>query len=240
VWRRSSLGKKLPKRRSTIFALQPAVTNTLKLDGTYRSVLASLQYAWEDSTIAPFQNRFLPEYNIHVLFPTNFRRTETATALLAAPVDLTPWWSTQNNVMLTGQEVDGVRNDAPVELTSTSYRLNSVQNLALPGAYTLEVSGFYQSQSLLGAVGFGAMWQMNAAVQTTLGSGGKVTLAVNDVFDSFHWRWTTGARGDPLHIDTSVDMWWRSVSLTYSMNFGGAEGEIQRSGASEDEKGRVR
>lgn len=221
-------------------ALQPAITNTLKLDGTYRRVIASLQYAWEDSTIVPFQNRFLPEYNIHVLFPTNFAGTRTATALLAAPLDVTPWWSTQNNAMLTWQEVDGVRNEVPMLVTSTSYRLNSTQNFTLPREYTAEVGGFYQSESLLGTGGFGATWQVNVALQHTLPNAGRLTLAVDDVFDSFEWRWTTGAPGDPLYIDTALDMWWRKVSLTYSMSFGGGKTESQRTGASEDERGRVR
>lgn len=220
-------------------ALQPAITNTLKLGGTYGSVIASLQYAWEDSTIAPFQSRFLPEYQIHVLFPTNFRGTQTATALVAAPVDVTSWWGTQNNAMLMWQEVDGARNDLPITVTSTSYRLNSAQTLTLVEDHTLEVSGFYQSPRLIGTGDFDATWRVDAGLQRTLRQGGKLTLTLNDVFDSFEWRWTTGSPGDPLYIDTRIDMWPRSLSLAYSVSFGGGKSKIERTGASEEERGRT-
>jgi hypothetical protein len=219
--------------------LQPAIINTLKLDGTYRSVLASLQYAWEDSTIMQFQNRFLPEHNIHVMFPTNFRGTKTATALLAAPVRLGPWWSTQNNAMLLWQEVDGFSNSTPVVLTSTSYRLNSTQNISLPRDYAFEATGFYQSASLFGALRFGAMWQVNVGLQKTLPNEAKITLAVSDVFDSSQWKWTTGSPGDPLYINARIDFSHPTVMLTYSTRFGSGKSASKRSTASEDERGRV-
>ncbi|HUE77515.1 MAG TPA: outer membrane beta-barrel protein [Longimicrobiales bacterium] len=219
-------------------ALQPAVTNTVKLDGSYESVLASLQYAWEDSTIAAFQSRFLPEYNLHVMFPTNFRGTKTATALFAAPVHVTSWWSTQNNAMVMWQEVDGSGSDVPVMLSSTSYRLNSTQTITLPRNFAFEASGFYQSASLMGAVTFGATWQVNAALQARLRDNARLSLRIDNVFDSFEWRWTTGAPDDPLYIDQTIDIWPRSVSVAYSMSFGGGEA-AERKSASEEERERV-
>jgi hypothetical protein len=219
--------------------LQPAITNTLKLDVTHRSVLVSLQYAWEDSTIAPFQNRYLPEHRIHVLFPTNFRGTRTASALLAAPLRLSDWWGTQNNVMLMRQEVEGMSNGAPVSLAMASYRLNTTQSLDLPGDYGIEASGYYQSESLFGATRFGSLWQVDLAVQKTLGSRGKLTLTVSDLFESAEWRWTTGSPGDALHVDTLIDFSRRSVSLSYATRFGGDKPGGKRATASEDERGRV-
>lgn len=220
-------------------ALQPAIINTLKLDFTHASVLTSLQYAWEDSTIAPFQSHLIPGHNIQVMFPINLKNTRTATALVAAPVHLTSWWTTQNSAMLTRQEVDGSRNGAPLTLSSTSYRTSSTHSIALPRDFALEGSGVYQSASLFGAMDFAATWQVNAGLQKNLRTGAKLTLSVSDVFDSFAWRWTMGSPGDPLYIDGHVDMWPRSISVTYSTSFGGGKAAAARSTASAEESGRV-
>jgi hypothetical protein len=221
-------------------ALQPAITNSVKLDGTYGSVLASLQYAWEDSTIAQFQSRFLPGYNIHVIFPTNFRGTKTASALLAAPVRLAPGWSTQNNAMLIRQTVNGFSSSAPVMMTSTSYRLNTTHTVSLPNDLSFEATGFYQSAALWGVMSFGSMFQVNLGVQRTQSNGAKLTVAVSDVFDSSDWEWMTGAPVDPLYIDTVIDFSHPTLTVTYSTRIGGGKEARNRSAASDEESGRVR
>jgi hypothetical protein len=220
--------------------LQPAIMNTLKLDGTYRSVLASLQYAWEDSTIAQYQSRFLPEYQVHVMFPTNYQQARSASALLAAPVRVTPWWSTQNNAMLLRQEVDAVRAGERVSVAATSYRVNSVHNITLSRSYTLEGTGFYQSASLFGTMEFGAIWQVDAGLQRKLRSGATITLSLNDVFDSYAWRWTTGSPGDSLYVDQRFDSSHPSVALTYSTRLGRPTSASIRSTASAEENSRAR
>jgi hypothetical protein len=219
--------------------LQPAIINSVKLDGTYRSVLVSLQYAWEDSTIARFQSRLLPGHNVQVMFPTNFRGTQSATALLAAPLKVNSWWSTQNNTMLMWREVDGVQNSIPVKLTNRSFRINSTQNFDLPRDFALEGTGFYQSASLFGAMDFRAMWAVNLGLQKTLPNKAKLTLTVNDLFDSFNWRQTMGSPGDPIYFDRFLDFGHRYVSLTYSTRFGGDKAAKKRSTASEDERVRA-
>jgi outer membrane receptor protein involved in Fe transport len=219
--------------------LQPAIINTLKLDGTFRSVLASLQYAREDSSIARFQSRFIPAHNIHVMSPTNFSATRTASALLAFPVHLTQWWSSQNNAMLSWQEVDGSRNGSLITVSTTSHRFNSTQNITVPRDFGLEASGFYQSARLFGTDGFGALWAVNLGLQKTLRGNAKITLAVNDLFDSQDWKWTTGSVGDPLYIESLWTFSHRTASLTYSTRFGGGKAVGKRSSASEDERRRV-
>jgi hypothetical protein len=222
-------------------ALQPAISNALKLDGTYGSIFASLQYAWEGNTIAQFQSRFLPEHRVHVMFPTNYRGMKTATALVAAPLRVVEWWNTQNSVMLLWQEVDGERDGLPLNVAATSYRFNTAHNFTLPRGYTLEATGFYQSASLLGTIDFGAMWQVNLGLQRTIRNGATVTLALNDVFDSYAWRWTTGGTGDPLHIEQLLDSSHPSLTLSYSVRLGGGTGKPMspRSTASEEENARV-
>jgi hypothetical protein len=220
-------------------ALQPAISNAIRLDGTYGSRLASLQYAWEDGTIAQFQSRFLEEHRVHAMFPTNYQGTRTATALIAVPIQLASWWSTQNHVMLLRQEVDGTRAGVPLTASATSYRVNATHNFRLPHSYSLEAAGLYQSSSLFGTMEFGTMWQVNLGLQKTLRSGATLTLALNDVYDSYAWKWTTGSRGDPLYIEQVLDSSHPSVSLTYSARLGGGKTRSGRTTASAEENARM-
>jgi hypothetical protein len=220
--------------------LQPAIVNTVKLDGTYRSVLASVQYAWEDSTIARFQSRFLPEHNINIWSPENYRATRTATALLATPIRLGPWWSTQNNMMLVWQEVEGLGDAGLFARRATTFRFNSTHNVHFPSDYTLEASGYYQGASLLGGFNFAPWWQVNLGLQKALSNTARITLSVTDVLDSVAYNWTTGTPGDPFYSNTRLRFASRSVSLAYSTRFGGGKAASRRSTAAEEESARAR
>jgi hypothetical protein len=219
--------------------LQPAIINTAKLDVTHGSVLTSLQYAWEDSTIARFQSHLLPGRNIEVLLPTNFRNTQTATALMSVPVHLTSWWSTQNSLTGTWREVEGSRNGAPATFSSKSFRVNSTQTISLPGELTLEGTGFYQGPSLWGSWELDPAWVVNLGLQRTLPNRAKLTLSVSDLFDSAKLSGNVGSPGEPLYIERRWRLSQRSVSLAYSMRFGGGKAAGKRQTASKEESERV-
>ena len=221
-------------------ALQPAITSSLKLDVTFKTLLASLEYAWEDSTIARFQNHFIPEDDLQLIFPVNLRGTRTTTALITLPVQLTDWWSTQNDVMVTWQAVDGFMRDVPVTMNREFVRFNMAQNLRLPHGFAFETTGFYQSATLSGITQSEPMWGVDLGLQRALPGGkGKLTLSVSDVFNSVEWRSATGSPDDPLYIKQLYDTSRRTFQLTYTRRFGGSKAMTKRSTASEEESERV-
>lgn len=221
-------------------ALQPATSNAVKADVTIGDVVASVQYAWEDTPIARFQTRVIPDANVQVLYPVNFDVGRTATALLAAPVALAPWWTTQNTGTLAWRSVEGERSGQPVDASRTSYNLRTTHNLSLPADFSLEVAAFYQSASLFGASAFEALWRIDLGLQRALpGAAGRLTLSVDDVFDSSEWRFTENVPSVPFYTEGSFDWSHRTVRLTYSRRFGSGASARARSTASEEESGRV-
>jgi outer membrane receptor protein involved in Fe transport len=221
-------------------ALQPAITSTLKFDVTAGDLLASLQYAWEDGTISRFQNRILKDQNVQLIFTQNLRQTRTGTALVAIPVHPTSWWSTQNNVMLTLQEVSGLQDGASVTSRRSSIRLNSTQNFSLPLGLNLETSGYYQSATYFGLMRMGPGWQVDMGLQKSLPRNyGKVTVSVNNLFDTGAWTFTSAALDKSTFAESEWDMWQRYVQLTYSVRFGDGKAGGRRSTASTDEQSRV-
>lgn len=221
-------------------AVQPATLNALKADATVRDVVASVQYAWEDGSIARFQSRVLSDANVQIFFPTNITATRTLTGLVAAPLALADGWTTQSDATVTRQAVEGVVADRPVERAHTAYAFRTTHNVRAPADLSLEVTGSYQSAALFGAARFEPLWSVNVAVQRALpGGAGELTLAVDDVFDTARWRITEADASVPFAIETVYDGFNRTVRLTYSRRFGTGGGVEARTTASEEESSRV-
>ncbi len=220
-------------------ALQPAIINSVKADLTVKSTVISLAYGWEDSTIVGFQNHAIPGENVQLIYPTNFRGAQSATALLAVPLKITGWWSTQNNVMGIWQELDTYRAGGIVSFTRSSVRIISTQNFTLPRDFTLEVSGFYQSPMQFGDREAAALYTMNLAVQKSVSARGKLTLAVDDVFDTMRMVWTTGGTGDPFYVKQKLDFADRTFRLSYTTRFGDGKAGRQRATAAQEESQRA-
>lgn len=221
-------------------SVQPATSHAVKADATVGDVLASVQVGWSDGEIATFQSRLLPEANVRVTFPTNLDATRSVSALVAAPLDVAPGWSAQTDATVTWRRVEGRIDDRAFERSQTSAILNSTHSLRLPAAFTLEVTGSYQSATLWGRARFAPRWSVNLALQRALpGDAGRLTLAVDDVFDSFEWRFTQEDPAVSLYSETVLDGLHRTVRLTYSRSFGTGGGVQARETASEEEAGRV-
>lgn len=226
-------------------ALQPALSNTLKLDYTHGTLFTSLQYARETSTIARFQNALIPESNLQRIAPVNYDRRDAVTALVSKPVRLISWWTSENSVLLGWQKVmAGSSRDAagpnPQERVQRSIRISATQSVSLPRGFGVEASGFYQSADLFGLVRFEPTWALNLGVERTLPDGwGRLTLSVDDVFDSDERTGVTRLPGDGTYAERTVDFSPRTLRLTYSLQFGRGKADRAPETASEEERRRV-
>lgn len=226
-------------------ALQPALSNTLKLDYTHGTLFTSLQYARETSTIARFQNELIPENNLQRIAPVNYDRRRSVTALVSQPVRLASWWTSENSVLLGWQKVTagasrGVAGSNPQERVQRSLRISATQSVSLPRGFGVEASGFYQSADLFGLVRFDPTWALTLGVERTLPGGwGRLTLSVDDVFDSDERTGVTRLPGDGTYAERTVDFSPRTLRLTYSLPFGRGKAARAPETASEEERRRV-
>jgi hypothetical protein len=226
-------------------ALLPALSNTLKLDYTHGTLFTSVQYARETSTIARFQNELIPESNLQRIAPVNYDGRQAVTALVSRPVRLASWWTSENSVLLGWQKVTaGSSRDAtgpnPQERVQRSIRISTTQSMSLPRGFGVEASGFYQSADLFGLVRFEPTWALNLGVERTLPDGwGRLTLSVDDVFDSDERTGITRPPEDGSYAERTVDFSPRTLRLTYSLQFGRGKAARAPETASEVERRRV-
>lgn len=220
--------------------LQPAVMSAVKMDFALGSALASAEYAWEDASITFGQSHLLEKENVQVIYSTNQRLTRSATGLVAVPVRLAPWWTTQNNATGVWMQVDGFRNGAPVVMSRSHVLLKSTHNVSLPRDFAFELSGAYVGANLAGTRLVEPSWFVEAGLQRMLPGGrGRLTLTVSDLFNSQKMFWKTGSPGDSFYTEMLVDFSRRTFMLTYSTRFGDGKTMAKRVTASEEESGRV-
>jgi len=226
-------------------ALQPSLSNTLKLDYTRETLFTSVQYARATSTIARFQNELLPESNLQRIAPVNYDSRQSVTALVSKSVGLASWWTSENSVLLGWQKVtagpprDPART-TPQERMQRSIRVSTTQSVSLPHGFAVEASGFYQSANLFGLVRFEPTWALNLGVERTLPGGwGRLTLSVDDVFDSDERTGITRSPRNGSYAERTVDFSPRTLRLTYSIPFGRGKAARAPETASEAERRRV-
>jgi Outer membrane protein beta-barrel family len=223
-------------------ALQPAITDALKYDITYKSYFVSLQYAYQDSSIGRFQQRY-DAINDRMLFESNnLDYTRTFSITVGAPFDISNWWRMQNNVSGLYQKVRGYSDGKGVEISLGSYQVNTTNNFKLTQSVSAELSGFLNGPSTFGLNTINAFYGLNVGLQKTLPNNqGSLKFAISDLLNSIQFKTNNVIKGNNFTAHNIIDFSNRSFTLTYSRNFGRKEikSARNRETGSDDERRRV-
>jgi hypothetical protein len=223
-------------------ALQPSISNNLKLDYRIGSTLFSMQYTVEDSAIARFQVRVIEGTNRQLIAAENMKNRKTLAFTLAAPIEVAAWWRMQNNLIGTWQEVNTYFNDALVRVQNQNLQVVWINSITLPRDFSAELTGFYRSKALFGAFVSLPIYGINVGIQKKFrGNGGTLRIGVDDVLNSLRLRSVSDFPEHNLVSDFEVDFSQRTFKLSYSRNFGNNQlkGARQRAIGSEEERRRV-
>jgi len=201
-------------------ALQPAIANTVSADYRFKTINLTLQYTREDSTIARFQNRFDPEMNTQLIVPDNLKEQQTASLSVAFPLKLTEWWRMRWFGMWLWQRSTNVEEFGQYTFDQRNLRLNGSQSFRLPKGLNLELSGFYQTSSLVGNVRFDPLGLLNIGIRKQFKNGSRLTFAVNDLFNTLKRTGTTELSSESLFVSRTFDFSQRTFRLTFSSSFG--------------------
>ena len=223
-------------------ALQPSITDAVKADYRFKTVLFSLQYSYEDEAITRGQPSVDSITNRQVNTSVNLDYSKGLSATLSFPLEVTNWWQMQNNFMAFWQQ-DKTRFEGGFLTTEQkSFRFNSVQTFKLPKDFTLELSGNYRSPGLRGFVKTKATGALNAGLQKKLGgNNGRLSLNVNDILRTLRFELYTTDPTLGFEYEGAYLFSERAVRLTYSRNFGNnkVKGSRRRETGSAEEQGRV-
>ncbi len=223
-------------------AIQPAISNAVKLDYRFSTVLLSVQYSVEDSTIARFQVNVDPATNRQLYFPQNLKDQKTVAVTLSFPLNPADWWSMQFNVTGLRTALRTYYSGELLDFTQKSLNLFASQTFTLPKDFTFEISGFYNSRTLSGSSTNKPFGSLNVGLQKKFkNEGGSLRLGFDNMLNTMVWRSELDLTDRGQFLYDSYDFIPPTVKLTYSRSFGNKKlkSTRQRETGSEAERQRV-
>lgn len=221
--------------------LQPAISENLKADFTFKKLIISLSYSYDDNSIAGFQSRIDSKTGKQIFFAENLDYLQTVSLVMAMPVELTKWWNMQNNVIGIWEQAGTTYLNVPIKIQQASLNVRTTQNFQFPKNYSLELAAFYQTASIFGRFKVEPYGKLDIGVQKKFKNNNeRLRLAVQDVFSTFKFVWLTNIENENFS-KTHLQFSQATINLTYSRNFGRStvKAAQNRSGGSVEERGRV-
>lgn len=222
--------------------LQASITDILKADYRYKTVLFSYTFSNENHAIRGFQPTQDNEKNILYLKSRNLDHVYTSSVMLSFPVKFTKWWNMQNNFNGIMQSVRTDYDGQKVDINLKNYSINSVNNFVIIHGFTGEISGFYQSPSLFGIYRSKAVSSISVGIQKkTKDEKNTFSLNFSDVFKTNKMRFSADVPELNIHNSGNIDFEARVLRFTFSHNFGSkkVKSARQRETGSADEQKRV-
>lgn len=218
--------------------LRPALANTFELSVSRKRINLTAQYTDEDFTIVNFQNRFDPATNTQLIVPDNLEGQKTASLTLSFPIKVTDWWKMRYFTTYLWQESTTLEDLGRFTFDQSNMRINGTQTFTLGKEWSAELSGFYQTRSLVGNVKFEPLGILNFGIQKKFKDGSRLAFNMNDVFNSLERIGITNLPEENIYIERLFDFSQRTFKLTYSASFGnkGVKKERDRKTGAEDEK----
>ena len=162
---------------------------------------------------------------------------------LSAPIPITEWWSSFTN--MTGSYTQNKADYGEgklVNLDATTFNIYSQHTFRLPGDFSLEISGWYNSPSLWGGTfEMDAIWSIDAGVQKKVFDGrGNIRLAVSDIFKTNEWHGISSFGALDLDVGGGWDSRRLRVNFSYLLGNTQVKGARRRNTGLEDEQKRVK
>ena len=226
-------------------AVQPAISNSVKFDLSYRSALLSAQYSVEDGTISRFNSRFDEENERLIFGAANMDWTKTFSLTFGLPITFTNWWKMQNNLIYLNTKVANTVDGSPFSLEQNTFNINSTQSFTMAKNLSSEINVNYNSPSIISFIGTAVLeeyYGVNIGIQKKFGErGGTLAFKVNDLLDSIEWKVATDIPEQNLNTLNTFDFSNRTFLLTYTNSFGNRKlkSARERGTGAEEEKQRV-
>ena len=110
---------------------------------------------------------------------------------ISAPVPILEWWSSFVSLTAYHRKNTGdFGGENVIDLEANAFNLYSQQSFTVRKGLTLELSGFYNSPTIVQASSqAGSQWSMDFGLKMqVLNGNGNLTLGLTDIFKTNRWR----------------------------------------------------
>jgi len=228
--------------------LRPTITSNIKLGYNIGDYTFSLMASRDDHPISGSQLTESPARDLLYVSPQNLVYRNELTLQANLPWKVNDWWDMSYSLTGGWRRFKETYTAMPAEKTYYSYSFNFNQTFRLPGNFSAELSGWWNSPTWWGTIkaeGFGAL---NAGVKKELKhDAGTLQLSVTDLLKTTQIRMHFGALtreafSTVSHVQFNPESRiFPVIKLTYSRSFGTGSGMQQKQlKSSQDEIDRIR
>ncbi|HEV8284052.1 MAG TPA: outer membrane beta-barrel family protein [Chitinophagaceae bacterium] len=219
--------------------LLPAVSDAIKMGYHARQWVVSLQFSHSKNEIDMGEPENDSSNNV-IYRHQNLKYSNILGLMNAWSFNIAPWWEVQTNLVAQYKVVQTSHLPVNVKRRNYGLSLNMTSSLKLPKDFAIEISGMYQSKTLLDVVESMGVGSLNAGIQKKFGKG-TVRFAVDDIFNTNVWRLKLNLPNDK-NMDTylNYDPHSQFFRLTYTRSFGNNKlSSINLKTKSQEERGRI-
>ena len=222
--------------------LQPSITDKAGLSYQWKTIQLQVNYSYTKEALVNWQISNNPSTDVAIIIPQNFDYSKVWNSSLSIPFNPTPWLEIRNNISIVRQQFVNTEEGEKLRYSNNGWNYNGSLYLILPKKISLELSGFYQSKSLMGGLFFSPMSQVNLGVQKELSNNwGVLRFTFNDMFFDANRNSSQSFEENNFQYSGFFRISARTFRLTYSINFGNKKLKKARarSTSSEEERKRV-
>jgi hypothetical protein len=223
-------------------SLQPAISNMVKVDYTFRRFVFSVSFTQDDRAITNFQPHVDSVTNYLLLYPENLVNARVIALIVSAPVDVNKWWSMQWNITALGRQTNAIYQEESVRLQQVNFNINTIQKFKLQKGFSIEASAFYQSRNLNGITINRPFGSLDIGFKKTLPRNkGALVLNGTNLLKTLVFKPAANLPELNLRAGAYLRFTGRTVKLTYTCTFGNdkLKSKRNRETGAEEEKGRV-
>jgi hypothetical protein len=220
-------------------ALQAAISDAIKVGYHKNKWLISLQFSHSKNEIDPGEPENDSSNNV-IYRHQNLKYLNQLALANAWSFNIANWWEVQTNLVAQYLVVQTAHLPVNVRRHNYGVNVNITNSLKLPKDFAVEISGMYQSKTLLGVIESLPVSSLNVGIQKKVGKG-AIRFAVDDIFNENNWKLKMTLPEDKnLNTFFHYDFHPRFARITYTRSFGNSKlKSVKLKSASEEERGRV-
>ncbi len=220
-------------------ALKPSVSSNIEISHSWKNqITTTLNYTnIKDIINAIIQQRGQEAYNM----PANISSLNQVGISVNANTPINKWWTSSIDINAYRDNYKGAINNAPIDLSATSFVITGTQQFKINKTLTAELNGRYRNGWLQGVMRTNPVSFIGAGLsQQVLKNQGTIRLTARDIF------WTQRLKGRTQYGNVDVVMTQVAesqvvtIGFSYSFSKGKKMAPVKRTqGSANEEQNRI-
>ena len=197
--------------------LKPQFTQSVELGSIWKGkYYVAISYSYTKDVITQMIQTN-PNSELLKIIKANAGNSSVYTATFSVPVQITKWWNTTNNLLLTH-----TKSESPnFSIEKPSFIIQTEQEISLPKGYAMSVNAFYTPQMVSGNTLTGSIGSVDLGLMKKFYDN-KLTakVAISDIFYTNNFTAKSFFNDTVINLNHKEQSRVLTLSLTYNFSAG--------------------